>query len=171
MLLYRPKLQIPLTRLDKILEIVALLLLVFIWVFSTVKYIRSPASIPIHFSIDGTPDKYGHKAFIFIMAGFSTIFYVLFTIMNRYPHKFNYLRTITAENVEEQYTRMTRLMRWAKVIVLAFLLFTLNMVLMMIQPGHPAFHGYLMLAVGIVAGVGTPIAVALYTAKPDKKNP
>ena len=47
----------------------------------------------------------------------STILFVGMTILNKYPHIFNYPSKITIENAERQYTIATKLIRYLKLII------------------------------------------------------
>ncbi|MNN12054.1 hypothetical protein D3C81_1250330 [compost metagenome] len=47
----------------------------------------------------------------------TTVLYVAMTIINRFPHLFNYPVKITEENALQQYTSASRLIRYLKFIV------------------------------------------------------
>lgn len=112
----RPKLKITLSTTDKLLEIFALLLLISIYVIYN--YNSLPDIINTHFNAQGKPDGSGEKYYIFGLPGVMTFMYLLITIASRYPHTFNYLEEITDENALEQYTKMCKLTRILKIIVI-----------------------------------------------------
>lgn len=114
----RPKIKIELTKSDKILEIIALLLLVCLWIYVIYNYNSLPDIINTHFNAQGKPDGSGEKQYIFGLPGIATFMYLLVTIASRYPHTFNYLEEITEENALEQYTKMTKLSRILKIILI-----------------------------------------------------
>ena len=125
----RPKLKIALTTTDKILEIAGALTVVVLWAVAIINYTTLPAEIPIHFNLSGQADNYGAKGIIFALPIIGTIEFVLLTILNKYPHTFNYLTTITTDNALRQYTIATRLIRYLKFVIgLIFLLIVIKMV-------------------------------------------
>ena len=114
----RPKIKIELTKSDKILEIIALLLLIVLWIYVIYNYNSLPEIINTHFNTQGKPDGSGEKQYIFGLPGVATFLYLLVTIASKYPHTFNYLEEITEENAFEQYTKMTKLTRILKIILI-----------------------------------------------------
>jgi len=114
----RPKIKIELSKSDKILEVFALLLLVVLWIYVIYNYNSLPEIINTHFNAQGKPDGSGEKQYIFGLPGVATFMYLLITILSRYPHTFNYLEVITEENALEQYTKMTKLSRILKIILI-----------------------------------------------------
>lgn len=87
------------------------------WIIIFKNYAALPASIPIHYGLAGNVDKFGPKNMIWILPIISSIIYVGLTILNRYPHLFNYLVPITPTNAAQQYTLATRLIRYIKFLV------------------------------------------------------
>ena len=69
-----------------------------------------PDTIPIHFNLKGTPDGYGKKLNLLITPLVSTVIYIGMTIINRYPHLFNYPVKINEKNAVEQYLLATALL-------------------------------------------------------------
>ena len=63
-----------------ILFVLQILMCAFLWSFSIYHYTSLPEIIPIHYSIDGSPDGFGDKNSIFIFPFLGTI---LFYFMNR----------------------------------------------------------------------------------------
>ena len=110
----RPKLQIPLTPLDTALEVLCWSGLVAIWIVAFLAYASLPEIIPIHFNPSGEADGYGSRGAILFLPVIPTVLIIGFTILNRYPHTFNYLGEITPANAERNYRMGTRLMRWLK---------------------------------------------------------
>src|SRR5215217_2836022 len=114
---YRPKLDIPLTKRDKWLELTGLLVMIAVWGISIAAYIKAPDVIPIHYNIKGEADGYGSKAILFIEPAISTFVYLLLSGISRIPHQFNYLVTITPENAEDQYRRALTILRILKICI------------------------------------------------------
>ena len=114
----RPKIKIELTKSDKILEIVALLLLICLWIYVIYNYNSLPDIINTHFNAQGKPDGSGEKQYIFGLPGVATFCYIVLTISNRYPNILNYTEEITEENALEVYTKGTKIARILKIIII-----------------------------------------------------
>lgn len=114
----RPKIKIELTKSDKILEAIALLLLVVLWIYVIYNYNSLPEIINTHFNAQGKPDGSGDKQYIFGLPGVATFIYLLITISSRYPHLFNYTEEITEENALEEYSKTIKMNRILKIVVI-----------------------------------------------------
>lgn len=110
----RPKLQIILTTPDRIIEAAGWVCLAALWVMTIIVYGNLPETIPTHFGVSGEADDYGSKMTLFILPVIGTLSFVGLTVLNYYPHAFNYPVDITAENAQAQYTNATRMMRYMK---------------------------------------------------------
>lgn len=113
----RPKLNIPLTATDKIVEALGWAVVIALWALATYSLARLPNTIPTHFSASGTPDGYGDKYTLLTLPLIATVLFSAITVLGRFPHVFNYPTQITAENALRQYTAATRLLRYLKLIV------------------------------------------------------
>lgn len=109
--------------LDLLIEWICALLLVALWVYIVLNYTHLPESIPSHFDASGKTDGFESKSIIFMQPVITSIIYLIITILNRYPHTFNYLNPITAENALQQYTYATRTLRYLKLIVVSIFSF------------------------------------------------
>lgn len=114
----RPIIKIPLTTTDKVVEVFGLLVCLAFWLFNLFHYNQLPDIIPTHFGGGGKPDGYGPKWSIIMLPLIGTFIYVFLTIVVRFPHKMNYMATITEDNAEKQYTSMTKMLRMLKVMLL-----------------------------------------------------
>jgi len=121
----RPKHKITLTIFDKIIELVAVIVLLFMWVILLLKYKYIPDIIPIHYSFKGEIDGCGSKIQLWVLVLVSTILYLGMTVLNSYPHRFNYLIKITKSNALRQYTQATKILRYIKLIVMAMFAFVM----------------------------------------------
>lgn len=116
----RPVIQLKVSRLDRILELLSAGLLLFTWLYCLYRYSSLPQQIPIHFDLEGKPDNHGSKLSLFLFPGIITLVYALLTVLNRHPHVYNYMQRITAENAAEYYTSATRLIRVIKFVITFF---------------------------------------------------
>jgi uncharacterized membrane protein len=122
----RPELTLPLTPTDKILEITGWICLALLWIITLVCYANLPEIIPTHFNLAGKADDHGHKMVIFFLPVIGTLMFVGMTVLNRYPHRFNYPAAITADNAASQYqngTMMIRVLKLGIAIVFSMLVF------------------------------------------------
>lgn len=113
----RPKRKLELTRIDKTVEMVGWLSIVAIWVLTIANYTSLPETIPIHYNAAGQADGFGGKATIFTLPLIGTFLFVGLTVLNQFPHVFNYPINITEENAIIEYTKATRLIRYLKLII------------------------------------------------------
>jgi uncharacterized membrane protein len=113
----RPKLKLELTLVDKTFEIVGWILIFAVWGLTITNYTSLPDTIPIHFNGSGQADGFGGKENIFTLPLIASILFFGLTILNKFPHIFNYPTNITLDNALSQYTNATRLIRYLKIIV------------------------------------------------------
>lgn len=117
----RPKVKAEKTALDYGLEIISAMVLVASWVYLLMIFSDIPDQVPTHFELSGEPNGFGSKGTLIAILGMSTWIFVLFNILCRFPHIFNYPVKITAENAKKQYTLGCRLLRLiAFVLVIGF---------------------------------------------------
>lgn len=135
-----PKIAIPLTTSDKIIEITGLVVLVAFWCFTFFHYNQLPEIIPTHFTNNGEVDGYGNKWTIIFSPIIATILYLGITLASRFPHRLNYAVEITPENAQKQYTIFTGLLRILKIAVL-LIFFMLDYQTIQLALGLPSLLG------------------------------
>jgi uncharacterized membrane protein len=117
----RPKLTLIPTTADKLVEVLGWLILLFLWVLTFSHFSSLPDTIPTHFNTAGEVDGFGSKASIIGLPVIASLLFIGLTVLNRYPHSFNYPTAITQDNALRQYTLATRILRYLKlVLVLVF---------------------------------------------------
>jgi len=124
----RPRIKIELTTTDKFVEIIGWCALLAIWVMTIMGYSKLPDVVPTHYNFAGEAGGFEEKGMIWSWAIIATILFVGMTIVNKYPHIFNYPVKITEENALRQYTIATRLVRYMKLFVVltfGFIVFTI----------------------------------------------
>ena len=107
----------PLTILDWILEIAALITVIATVALFVVVWLRAPDIVPIHYNFAGQADSFGNKSTLWGLPVISLITYIGLTILNCYPHIFNFPTKVTPENAEALYKIATRVMRTVKLLV------------------------------------------------------
>jgi uncharacterized membrane protein len=113
----RPKIKLELTTADKIFESIGWFLIIAIWGLTITNYSNLPDTIPTHYNGAGQADGFGGKATILTLPLIATILFIGLTILNKFPHVFNYPTNITQDNAFRQYTNATRLIRYLKLII------------------------------------------------------
>jgi len=117
----RPKIKLIPTTADKLVEALGWLILLALWGWTITHYSSLPETIPTHFNAAGEADGFGSKASIIGLPFIATLLFIGLTILNRYPHIFNYPTAITQDNALRLYTLATRMLRYLKlVLVLVF---------------------------------------------------
>jgi uncharacterized membrane protein len=122
----RPKIKLQKTTFNYLIEITTLAILVLAWAYVILSYSELDSEIPVHFNASGEADRYGDKQSIFLLPLISTMLFIGLSVLNKYPHIFNYPTEITEENAERQYNNATNLIRILNliiVLVFAFIIF------------------------------------------------
>jgi len=110
----RPVLNIPRSTLDTAIDIAALAGILLTIILLITKWAALPDVIPIHFDISGKPDSTGSKLTILLFPAIGILIYAMLTVLNRFPHTFNYPVPITEANAYRQYQIAVGLIRWLK---------------------------------------------------------
>ena len=113
----RPRIKLELTTVDKAFEIIGWLLIISVWGFTVINYANLPETIQTHYNGAGQADGFGGKATILTLPLIATVLFVGLTILNKFPHIFNYPTNITQDNALRQYTNATRMIRYLKLII------------------------------------------------------
>lgn len=113
----RPKIKPELTVSDRAVEILGWTALLAVWILTVANYTPLPDTIPIHYNGAGQADGFGGKGNILTLPLMATVLFTGLTILNRFPHIFNYPTPITTDNALRQYTIVTRMIRYLKLIV------------------------------------------------------
>ena len=117
----RPKIKLIPTTADNLVDLLGWIMLLSIWALTTTHYSTLPDTIPTHFNAAGEADGFGSKASIIGLPVIATLLFIGLTVLNRYPHIFNYPLAITEDNALRLYTLATRMLRYLKlVLVLVF---------------------------------------------------
>jgi hypothetical protein len=99
----RPRIELPPSQVIRILNVAggALVLATILIPFFSLGSV--PAVVPSHLAADGTPDAWRGPYYIFFAPAISLASFVMLTVVNRFPHLFNYPVPITEENAPRQY--------------------------------------------------------------------
>ncbi len=156
----RPKIKLTLSSLDNKLELTSKIFLVVMWTLTLFTFFKLPQTIPTHFNASGQADDFGNKLTLLILPILATIIYFGLTLLNMYPHIFNYMTKITEDNAQKQYTIATRLLRFLKLAILViFSLIILFTYLTTIGVTNGLGFWFLPLTVGLLL-IPTIISIA-----------
>jgi uncharacterized membrane protein len=114
----RPKIKVERTRLDWVIEFVAFVFLIILVSLPLIFFNDLPERVPVHFNIEGEPDDYGTRFSLLLLPVTGLVMYLGMTILEGYPHIYNYPVQITHENALNQYRLATRLIRILKSVIL-----------------------------------------------------
>lgn len=118
----QPIVKIRLSKFNKFLELISFCALALLWIMTIYLFIHLPTVIPIHFHLKGNISRSESKNIIWLFPAIATLLIFGLTLLNKYPHRFNYPVNITEQNAERQYSMATQLIRVIKCsIVLVFI--------------------------------------------------
>jgi uncharacterized membrane protein len=113
----RPRLQIERTKIENICEAIAAVMVVSLILHLTLNWSSLPARIPIHFNHSGQADGWGDKRTFLIIWGITVVMYVGLSILQCFPHIYNYPFNLNARNVHRQYLLARQLLTIVKFLV------------------------------------------------------
>lgn len=105
-----------------VFDILNLVLVLLLWIFTLRIYKKLPEKIPTHFDFQGKPDHFGSKKYAFFMPAIGLGIFILLTFLNQYPESANYPVEITKANYEIQYFIMILFVKWLLFLVLLLFL-------------------------------------------------
>jgi uncharacterized membrane protein len=145
----RPVLKLRNSAIDWVLEVLAAAALIY-GIILLIPYGEIPDRIPRHFGASGEPDAWGGKSLLLWLTGLSALLYGGLTVLNRFPHVFNYPWNITEENALRQYALARSLMNAIKACVTAIFTYIV--------------YGTLQTAYGNAQGLGVGFLPFILTA-------
>lgn len=150
----RPKLKIPLTLPEIVIEGVCVLSLLGAALFMLINYNDLPNRIPSHFGFSGKVDGWGGKGVLFVLLIANIGLYALLAVLGKFPHTFNYLCEITEENAKFQYTNARTLIRLIKMEISLILTYLLC-ISILVAKGKAEGVGIAFLPIVLMALFGT----------------
>ncbi|PSL41812.1 uncharacterized protein DUF1648 [Planomicrobium soli] len=104
----QPKIDIPKSRLEWMLDAAALIIFVFVISYLISNFNALPDRVPGHYNALGKVDRWGGKEELFILPAIAVGVWILMSTLERFPHVYNYIN-LTEKNRSAQY-RNGRLM-------------------------------------------------------------
>lgn len=162
----RPILKLKLNTIDIVIEAISWFAVGLLWILIIYFFNVLPNTIPIHFNAIGKVDGYGDKNELFHLPIIGTVIFFGITILNKFPHIFNYLVEITPENALTQYQSATRMLRILKfVVILIFITITLLTINVSVKNEKEINPWFIPVLIGILFTI-----TAFYIFKSIKKQ-
>ncbi|MDP4549503.1 DUF1648 domain-containing protein [Alkalihalobacillus macyae] len=120
----RPKVITEKTIVQKIFDVASLLFLLSSFGYVLVNWSILPEQVPIHFNAVGDPNNWGPNSMLIVLPFIGTVLWIGLSILERYPHVYNYIVKITEANAAFQYRNAVALIHFLKntiAILFAFL--------------------------------------------------
>lgn len=111
---YRPVLHLPKSKIEKIMDIIGIVLFVGAILFLVINWGRIPENVPLHFNGAGEVDRLGSKFELIILPFIGLFIFVLMNLLERAPHMHNYPSRINESNVEQFYLHSRKLLNVIK---------------------------------------------------------
>ena len=108
----RPKIDIKLDPIDRVLQATTALGLLALVLLPLYYFDMLPDEIPSHFGPNGQPDDYSRKGIIWTLPIIGLLLSTGLFWLNKHPHTFNYPQKITEDNAERLYTVATKVTRF-----------------------------------------------------------
>ncbi len=160
----RPKIQLQPESIDRVLDILALVLLLAIIGLPIYHYSSLPNTIPIHYNFTGAADNTGHKAWIWLLPIIGTILLLVLRLVIRSPHRFNYPVAVTEANAEQLYRSASRMMRISNILIMAIFLYLVYATIIIAYEQQEGLNKGLMLFL-VLALVGCTIYYSISMKK------
>jgi hypothetical protein len=122
--LKRPKIKQQLTQLDKVVEIIALAVLLINLGLIAYNWQSLPDTMPGLLTPNGSDsNEWGKTTMVAIVSGVPLVVYIGATLLSRFPQFMNYPVRITEENAAREYRNAASMARYVKAEVMIIMLF------------------------------------------------
>lgn len=103
------KLDIEKSSLAKGCDLLSLIILIALFIYTAFYFEGLPDKIPTHFNALGEVDGYGNKWMIWLLPVIALILHFMMQGISKHPHQFNYPVKITDKNRASQYSKAVHL--------------------------------------------------------------
>jgi hypothetical protein len=110
----RPRLQIPWTRVEVFCELAAAAVILGMLIYFWTAWSTLPARIPVHFNFSGQADRWGDRGSLLGMFAVMAALYTGLSVLQRFPHIYNYPFGLTSQNARRQYLAARQLLTFIK---------------------------------------------------------
>ncbi|MBR9915313.1 MAG: DUF1648 domain-containing protein [Algicola sp.] len=165
----RPKIAVPKTPLDIIIDLITATIILLMFVYTAINYSELPEIVPSHFNGKGEVDGRSDKYILWLLPCIGLVTFVGLYILNKYPHIHNYMVNITEDNALKNYRLSTRIVRFTNLfvaVVFSVVLFTI----IQTAQGHTLRLGSWFIPVIIGLSILLPIIILIYNQKINKSE-
>lgn len=123
----RPKMDLPASKTEIALSMAAGALLIAMTAYAFGMYFKLPSVIPTHFDFIGNADGFGDRLSVFAIPAVALLLFAGLTVLQKYPHVFNYPCEVREDNARYLYKNGRLLLSYMKaemVLIFAFLEYT-----------------------------------------------
>lgn len=111
---YRPILQLPKSKLEKVLDVTGIILFGGAIFYLIINWGNIPAKVPAHFNGIGEVDRWGSKYELLILPIIGLFLFVIMSLLEKAPHMHNYPQRLTEANVDQFYLHSRKLVNAIK---------------------------------------------------------
>lgn len=105
------------TMSEKITELLILLIVIGMIVYTLLTFSKLPKTVPTHIGATGQVDGYGNKTTLLSMPIIGLVIYIGLSVLQRFPNIFNYPIEVTENNAEALYSLGIKMIRSLKLFV------------------------------------------------------
>lgn len=98
----QPKIHIPKTKFETVFDAIGITFYILAIIYLATQFGDLPDRVPGHFNGAGEVDRWGSKMELIILPLVGGGLWVLFTVLEKYPHTYNYFN-LRKDNIEAQY--------------------------------------------------------------------
>ncbi|UOQ95027.1 DUF1648 domain-containing protein [Halobacillus shinanisalinarum] len=113
----QPRINLPTSSFEKFSTLLSFLAILAAFIYLFIVWNRIPDTIPVHFNVSGEPDRYGGKWSVVALPVISLSIWVTFTILEKYPHVYNYTIHVNENNAEVQYKNAVLMLSSLKLVI------------------------------------------------------
>lgn len=121
----QPAMKIPKSLFAKFLDWLTIFVFAAVVIYLITQFSSLPDRVPGHYDGEGNVDRWGSKMELWILPGVAVLLWIPMTVLERYPHLFNYLN-LREDNIEAQYRNgqlMINVLKNESVLLFSFLIF------------------------------------------------
>ena len=111
------QMKIPQTTSERIADVIGIIAILFMLIYTFMKYSGLPDTVPIHFGANGEADGFGSKSTFIIWPAISIGMFIFLTILERYPQAYNYPARLNEQNAEAFYRNARKMLNYIKNII------------------------------------------------------
>jgi len=111
------QMKIPQTMSERIADVIGVIAILFMLIYTFMKYSGLPDTVPIHFGANGEADGFGSKSTFIIWPAISIGMFIFLTILERYPQAYNYPSRLNEKNAEAFYRNARKILNYTKNII------------------------------------------------------